>query len=103
MVITIIAILIAVLIIIIVTNVVVNKYGVFIFEVKNYKGQLYGNEDDYNWKKYKDDGYGNTFVKEVKNPIKIVNRKHNLKIRADTKVMKNFRGCSYFLSDNPRR
>lgn len=46
-------------------NVVVNKYGVFIFEVKNYNGQLYGNEDDYNWEKYKDDGYGNTFVKEV--------------------------------------
>ena len=44
----------------------------FIFEVKNYKGQLYGNEDDYNWEKYKDDGYGNTFVKEVKNPVKQV-------------------------------
>ena len=55
-------------------NVVVNKYGVFIFEVKNYKGQLYGNEDDYNWEKYKDDGYGNTFVKEVKNPVKQVKR-----------------------------
>ena len=52
-------------------NVVVNKYGVFIFEVKNYKGQLYGNEDDYNWEKYKDDGYGNTFVKEVKNPVPV--------------------------------
>ena len=55
-------------------NVVVNKYGVFIFEVKNYKGRLYGDEDDFNWKKYKDDGYGNTFVKEVKNPIKQVKR-----------------------------
>ena len=55
-------------------DVVVNKYGVFIFEVKNYKGQLYGNEDDYNWEKYKDDGYGNTFVKEVKNPVKQVKR-----------------------------
>ena len=48
-------------------NVVVNKYGVFIFEVKNYK-------DHYNWEKYKDDGYGNTFVKEVKNPVKQVKR-----------------------------
>ena len=55
-------------------NVVVNKYGVFIFEVKNYNGKLIGEEDDYTWKKYKDDGYGNIFVKEVKNPIKQVKR-----------------------------
>ena len=55
-------------------NVVVNKYGVFIIEVKNYKGWLYGEEDDYTWKKYKDDGYGNTFEMEVKNPIKQVKR-----------------------------
>ncbi len=55
-------------------NVVVNSYGVFIIEVKNYRGRLYGNEDDYKWKKYKDDGYGNTFVKDVRNPIKQVKR-----------------------------
>lgn len=55
-------------------NVIVNKYGVFIIEVKNYKGKLCGNEDDYTWKKYKDDGYGNIFEKEVKNPIKQVKR-----------------------------
>lgn len=55
-------------------NVVVNKYGVFIIEVKNYRGKLCGAEDDYIWIKYKDDGYGNTFVKEVKNPIKQVKR-----------------------------
>ena len=55
-------------------NVIVNKYGVFIIEVKNYKGRLYGSEDDYEWKKYKDDDYGNTFEKDVKNPIKQVNR-----------------------------
>ena len=55
-------------------NVIVNKYGVFIIEVKNYKGKLYGNEDDCTWKKYKDDGYGNIFEKEVKNPIKQVKR-----------------------------
>ena len=33
-----------------------------------------GDIDDYNWEKYKDDGYGNTFVKEVKNPVKQVKR-----------------------------
>lgn len=55
-------------------NVIVNKYGVFIIEVKYYKGRLYGAEDDYEWKKYKDDGYGNTFEKNVKNPIRQVKR-----------------------------
>ena len=55
-------------------NIVINKYGVFIIEVKSYKGRLHGMEDDYEWKKYKDDGYGNTFVKDVKNPIRQVKR-----------------------------
>lgn len=55
-------------------NVIINPFGVFIIEVKDYKGRLYGNEDDYTWEKYKDDGYGNTFEKEVKNPIKQVKR-----------------------------
>lgn len=55
-------------------NVIVNRFGVFIIEVKNYKGRLYGNENDYEWRKYKSDGYGNTFVKEVKNPIRQVKR-----------------------------
>lgn len=55
-------------------NVIVNKYGVFIIEAKNYKGRLYGKEDDYEWVKFKDDGYGNTFEKKVKNPIKQVKR-----------------------------
>ena len=55
-------------------NVIVNSFGVFIIEVKNYKGRLYGNEDDYEWTKYKEDGYGNTFEKKVKNPIKQVKR-----------------------------
>ena len=55
-------------------NVVVNHYGVFIIEVKNYKGRLRGGEDDYEWIKRKVDGYGNVFVKNVKNPIKQVKR-----------------------------
>ena len=55
-------------------NVIVNKYGVFIIEVKYYKGRLYGAEDDYEWEKYKDDGYGNIFEKKVKNPIRQVKR-----------------------------
>lgn len=55
-------------------NVVVNKYGVFIIEVKNYRGKLVGNEDDYEWEKYKTTDAGNTYEKTVKNPIRQVKR-----------------------------
>lgn len=55
-------------------NVVINKYGVFIIEVKNYAGTIYGKADDYTWIKSKTDPYGNTFTKTVRNPIKQVNR-----------------------------
>lgn len=55
-------------------NVVVNKYGVFIIEVKNYNGRLVGSEDDYEWQKYHTTDASNTYVKTVKNPIKQVKR-----------------------------
>lgn len=55
-------------------NVIVNKYGVFVIEVKNYAGAIYGNEDDFEWHKYKTTNAGNTYVKTVKNPIKQVKR-----------------------------
>ncbi len=55
-------------------NIIVNKYGVFIIEVKNYNGVLVGSEEEFEWTKYKDDGYGNTFEKTVRNPVKQVNR-----------------------------
>ena len=55
-------------------NVIVNKYGVFIIEVKNYTGYIVGNEDDYVWQKYKTTDAGNTYKNTVKNPIKQVKR-----------------------------
>ncbi len=55
-------------------NVVVNKYGVFIIEVKNYTGYIVGGEDEYEWRKYKTTDAGNTYEKTVKNPIKQVKR-----------------------------
>lgn len=55
-------------------NVVVNKYGVFIFEVKNYNGTLIGNENDYEWMKVKITQSGNKYTNTVKNPIKQVKR-----------------------------
>lgn len=59
-------------------NVVVNRYGVFIIEVKNYRGELVGNEDDYEWKKYKTTDAGNTYEKTVKNPIRQVKRQRHI-------------------------
>lgn len=55
-------------------NVIVNKYGVFIIEVKNYNGKLVGTEDDYEWTKYHRTSAGNVYSKTVKNPIKQVKR-----------------------------
>ena len=55
-------------------NVVVNQFGVFIIEVKNYNGSLEGNEEDYEWVKYHTTDAGNTYSKIVKNPIKQVKR-----------------------------
>ncbi len=55
-------------------NVIANKYGVFIIEVKNYTGRIIGGEDDYEWQKYKTTDAGNTYEKTVKNPIKQVKR-----------------------------
>ncbi len=55
-------------------NVVINQNGVFIIEVKNYSGQLIGDEDDSDWIKNKITPGGNLFQKEVRNPIKQVKR-----------------------------
>ena len=55
-------------------NVIVNKYGVFVIEVKNYSGRLSGEEDDFEWTKVHISDAGNPYVKTVKNPIKQVKR-----------------------------
>ena len=55
-------------------NVVVNKHGVFIIEVKSYSGWLTGTEEDYEWKKQHESRGGNIYTKIVKNPIKQVKR-----------------------------
>lgn len=55
-------------------NLIVNKYGIFIIEVKNYSGQLIGKEDDFEWQKVKITDAGNVYEKTVKNPIVQVKR-----------------------------
>lgn len=49
-------------------NIIVNNFGVFIIEVKNYSGSLSGNENDDKWVER------NFEEKNVKNPIKQVRR-----------------------------
>lgn len=59
-------------------NIIVNQYGVFIIEVKNYVGKLYGDEDDFEWTKRKTTDAGNVYEKEVKNPIRQVKRQTHI-------------------------
>ena len=55
-------------------NVIVNSYGVFIIEVKSYKGLLVGNEDDPEWNKFHTTDAGKIYPKTVRNPIPQVKR-----------------------------
>lgn len=55
-------------------NIIINSRGIFIIEAKNYSGELYGDEDDYEWEKVKVTDAGNAYEKTVKNPIKQVKR-----------------------------
>lgn len=69
---------------------IINKNGIFIFEVKYYNGKLYGDEDEFYWTKIKTTPGGQQFEKQVKNPIKQVKREiyilshvlkeHNIKV-----------------------
>jgi len=78
-------------------NLIVNEKGVFIIEVKNYVGDLYGDVDDDQWKKYKTTPGGDVYVKPVRNPIKQVNRQvyilskvlksHNINVWVEGYVM----------------
>lgn len=54
--------------------IIVNKFGVFIIEVKNYVGKIIGSEKDFEWTKYKLTERGNVYEKTVKNPVRQVKR-----------------------------
>ena len=55
-------------------NVIINKNGVFIIEVKNYSGDIAGAEEDDEWIKIETVHSGGIYQKTVKNPIKQVKR-----------------------------
>ena len=55
-------------------NVIFNKRGIFIIEVKNYVGTITGGLNDYEWNKTKVTASGNSYTSSVKNPINQVRR-----------------------------
>ena len=54
-------------------EIVVNRYGVFIIEVKDWNGTITGREEDSNWLQYKTTYEDQTYENVRKNPIKQVN------------------------------
>ena len=54
-------------------DIIVNRYGVFIIEVKDWNGTITGREEDGNWLKYKTTYENQTYENVRKNPIKQVN------------------------------
>lgn len=55
-------------------DLIINQNGIFIIEVKNLSGDLYGDENSPKWTKYKTTSAGNKYIKELDNPIKQVKR-----------------------------
>lgn len=55
-------------------SLIINSFGIFIIEVKNYNGVLYGDEEDHEWTRIKVTNAGYSYVSQVKNPIRQVDR-----------------------------
>lgn len=49
---------------------VISKYGIFLGEVKNYKGRIVGNENDSTWTQIKTSSAGESYENTIKNPVK---------------------------------
>ncbi len=83
-------------------NIIINSRGIFIFEVKNLRGTLLGDEDTYDWLQIKDAGYGNAYQKAVKNPIKQVKRQIYIlsKMLKDNDINIWIEGYVFFVQGN---
>lgn len=83
-------------------SLVINSRGVYVIEVKNYSGDLYGKETDFELFQEKETSAGNVYSKSVKNPVPQVKRQvHNL-----AKFLKYYgidvwvEGYVYFINNN---
>ncbi len=83
-------------------NVIINTKGVFIIEVKNYSGQLIGDEEDAEWIKNKVTEAGYLYQKTVRNPIKQVKRQEYLvsKLLKDNGIHVWIKGYVFLLERN---
>ncbi|MBQ1287525.1 MAG: NERD domain-containing protein, partial [Erysipelotrichaceae bacterium] len=63
-------------------NLIVNRNGIFIVEVKSYSGELYGIREDRQWLKQRFSGGGKLYQKHVDNPIGQVKRQEFILSRA---------------------
>ena len=83
-------------------NLIINKNGIFIIEIKNYNGTLSGGIDDYEWTKCKVTPGDNVYIKKAKNPIRQMKRQ----IYILSKHLKNnniwiwINGYVYFVNHN---
>ena len=59
-------------------NLIINRYGVYIIEVKNWSGEIQGDENGHDWIKYKTTDVGNTYSEVVGNPIRQVRKQEYL-------------------------
>ena len=83
-------------------NLIINKNGIFIVEVKNYNGILHGDIDDYEWTKVKISPGGNAFSKQVKNPIKQMKRQIYIlsQFLKENNIRIWINGYAYFINGN---
>lgn len=83
-------------------SLIINNNGIFIVEVKNYNGRLYGEADDFEWTKEKVSPGGNVFYKQVKNPIKQIKRQTYIlsQFLKENNIRIWISGYAYFINDN---
>lgn len=83
-------------------SLIINNNGIFIVEVKNYNGRLYGDIDDFEWTKEKVSPGGNVFYKQVKNPIKQIKRQTYIlsQFLKENNIRIWINGYAYFINGN---
>lgn len=83
-------------------SLIINRNGIFIVEVKNYNGRLYGDIDDFEWTKEKVSPGGNVFYKQVKNPIKQIKRQTYIlsQFLKENNIRIWISGYAYFINGN---